>query len=81
MNCASCQHWENHKTPHEHNGKTFTMEKYYSGWIDDPLPGDYGLCLEVYTNKAMCICDGEGISGQLITHESFYCSEYKPKTL
>lgn len=74
MTCGDCKHW-------------YTSEhlKYDgNGWIRKPLVGVYGMCEKANDIDApgvsmLAVCDGEGIMGQLITHEHFRCNLFEQR--
>lgn len=65
MRCSECKHW-------------YTSAYYKDGWIKRPLVGAYGICekandIDADGIQMLATCDGEGIMGELITHEGFGC--------
>lgn len=74
MRCGDCKHW--YTSDH--------LKQDGDGWIRSPLTGPYGICekandVDGIGVQMLAVCDGEGILGQLITHEGFSCVLFEAK--
>jgi hypothetical protein len=75
MNCGTCKHWQQSEGDYYHwlcHTKDMKLGECMMAW-----PG-YSPA-EQNKHEMAAVCEGEGIYGQLITQDSFYCKLYELK--